>query len=90
MNYLTAQIATIEIVPGFPIEGLYAGEWNGYYVAVSQIADRFQFVKTNAQRNVKALMGKGFQFVKLRTKLNPKAVNALTLWVPSQEKPYRE
>jgi hypothetical protein len=60
------------------IEGLMT-EVSEFYVAVPQAADLFQFDKNQASREVKSLLGKGFQFDKVTTPLNPKAVNALKL-----------
>lgn len=51
---------------------------NGRFAfAVPQVADIFPFVKSNAQRDIKALMGKGFQFDKCISELNPKPVNIM-------------
>ena len=50
-----------------------------FYVAVPQAAVLFQFAKDHAQRDFKALLGESFQFAKMKTDLNPKAVNTMTL-----------
>ena len=50
-----------------------------YYVAVPQIADRFQLAKNQASRDIKALLKADFQFDKLKSPLNPKGVNAIPL-----------
>ena len=59
------------------IEGLMF-EDGSYGVAVPQIAS-LQFVRPNqASKGLKPLLGDGFQFDQVRTKLNPKAVNAIS------------
>jgi hypothetical protein len=74
---IKAQIATVNL-GHVKIEGLL-GTDSRFYVAVPQIADHFQFDKNQASRDVKSLLGKGFQFDKARTNLNPKPVNAVTI-----------
>ena len=39
----------------------------------------FQFLKNNAQRDIKAILGKSFQFLKIASDIHPKKVNILTL-----------
>ncbi|MBD1824397.1 hypothetical protein H6F51_18155 [Cyanobacteria bacterium FACHB-DQ100] len=50
-----------------------------FYVAASQVAEQFQFDKNQASRDIKRLLGNGFQFDKIQTSLNPKPVNAISL-----------
>ena len=50
-----------------------------FYVGVSQASTLFQLRISDATRNIKALLGKDFQLLKMRTDLNPKAVNVITL-----------
>ena len=72
--------ATVTIVPigNLEIEGLL-GEDGNFYVAIPQIADSFQILIRNTSRDFKALLGNDFQFLKIKTSLNPKAVNAVDL-----------
>lgn len=78
-KFNTAEVSSISIIPDKPLQGLMT-EKGKFFVAVPQIAERFQFDTRQASRAFKALLGKGFQFdTKLKTKLNPKAVNAVTL-----------
>jgi hypothetical protein len=46
---------------------------------VPQLSEIFQFAKDHASRDLKAILGEGFQFAKMKTKLHPKAVNAIRL-----------
>lgn len=66
------QIGTIAI------EGLMLPD-GSFAVAVPQIASLLQFLNKNASRDLKALMGEGFQFLKAKSELNPKPVNIVTL-----------
>jgi hypothetical protein len=55
-----------------------------YAIGVSQLAEIFQFPKKNANRDIKALLGKAllgedFQFLKVYSELSPKPVNALSV-----------
>lgn len=77
MKILKASVANVQIGT-FSIEGLM-DENGDFAVAVPQIADHFQFDKGQASRKLKALMRKGFQFDKLQTEINPKAVNVMRL-----------
>lgn len=74
---IKAQIATIQIGP-IVIEGLM-DEIGDYFVGASQIAELFQFDKSQASRDIKTLLGDEIDFVKLTTPLNSKEINAITL-----------
>jgi hypothetical protein len=74
---LIAQITEVKI-GHLSLEGLYAND-NQFYVAVAQLSEKFQFLIKNASRDLKALLGEDFQFLKIKTKLHPKAINAIAL-----------
>ncbi len=74
---IKAEIATVAFGP-LTIQGLM-NENGEFGVAVPQVAEHLQFDGNQASRTVKALLGKGFQFDKWKTPLNPKAVNVITL-----------
>lgn len=76
-SILHAEITNVQIGV-LTIEGLLADN-GAFYVAVPQIADRFQLDSNQASRAIKPLLGAGFQFDKIKTPLNPKAVNAVKL-----------
>lgn len=74
---MKASIATIEF-GNTDIQGLMTEdglEW----VSVPQICSLFQFPIKHASRDIKVLLGESFQFPKMRTTLNPKAVNVVSL-----------
>ena len=77
MNILTAVVTQVPI-GNTSVEGLMT-EDGTFYVGVPQIATQFSFIIANASRDVKALLGKDSSFIKLRTPLNSKAVNAIPL-----------
>lgn len=77
MSVIKAKIAMVNL-GHIQVEGLL-GDDGKFYVAVPQVADRFQFLIKNASRDVKALLGKDVSFLKGITPLNSKAVNLLTL-----------
>jgi hypothetical protein len=74
---LTAQVSQVPF-GNTEIEGLLF-EDGSFGVAIPQVCSIFQFDKIQASRDIKALLGKDFQFDKVRTTLNPKAVNVLQL-----------
>ena len=74
---LTAIVSPVPI-GNRSIEGLLLQDGT-YAIAVPQICSIFQFPIKNATRDIKAILGAGFQFLKARTTLHPKAVNCVTL-----------
>lgn len=74
---LKAQITEVKI-GNIVMNGLMDEEGK-FYVALPQIAEEFSFDKNQASRDIKPLLGKGFQFDKVKTPLNSKAVNAIPL-----------
>ena len=72
-----AEIETIDF-GSFKIKGLLLQD-GAFAVAVSQIAELFQFLNKNLSRDLKDLLGAGFQFLKVTSKLHPKAVNCISL-----------
>jgi len=72
-----AIVAKIDL--GFAqFEGLMLPD-GSYAIAVPQIAGLIGFDKSQASRDVKALLGRDFQFSKVVSELHPKAVNTLTI-----------
>ncbi|MGL6340188.1 MAG: hypothetical protein ACRC80_13750 [Waterburya sp.] len=63
---------------GLEFEGLML-PCGKYAMALSQVARLFQFDQNQATRTVKRLLGRGFQFDRASSELNPKAVNILEL-----------
>jgi len=77
MKILTATVTDVPV--GYlTIPGLM-DEHSEFYVGVPQIAEQFQFPVKHASRDIKSLLGKDFEFPKLKTPLNPKAINAVPL-----------
>jgi len=74
---IKAEITTVAI-GSLAVQGLMS-EIGEFGVAVPQITECFQIDKNQASRDIKALLGEGFQFDKWRTSLNPKAVNVVSL-----------
>jgi hypothetical protein len=74
---IKAQIAQVHI-GHLTVEGLMDSA-GVFYIAVPQVAERFSVLPQNASRTFNRLMGAGFQFLRLKTPLHPKAVNAITL-----------
>lgn len=72
-----AQVATV-LVGIIKLEGIMTPDGE-FFVALPQVSDLFAVPQKNASRDIKALLGNGFQFLKVNTVLNPKAVNVLSL-----------
>jgi hypothetical protein len=77
-NKVKAEIATVQL-GSVEIEGLYAEGIDKFGVAVPQVCNLFQFLKKNANRDIKTILGEDFQFLKWCSKLNPKSVNVILL-----------
>jgi hypothetical protein len=75
---IKAEITQVSIGKFVALEGLM-NENGDFGVAVPQTASLFQIDSNQASRNLKALLGTGFQFDKWKTPLNPKAVNVIPL-----------
>lgn len=77
MSILTAIVTDVPVghltIPGLMDEN------KEFYVGVPQVVSQFQFDSRQASRDIKTLLDKDFQFDKLKTPLNPKAINALPL-----------
>jgi hypothetical protein len=78
MTQSKARIAKVKFAADLEIECLMLPD-GSFGIGVSQIASVFQLDKTIATREVKALLGNGFQLDKTTSELNPKAVNYVTL-----------
>lgn len=74
-----ADVTEINVGVESALEVLYCQDDKAFYIAVPQLAQRFSFPIKHASRDLKALLGKDFSFLKFRTKLNSKAVNAIKL-----------
>lgn len=78
MTVIKAKIALVNL-GHIQIEGLL-GEDGKFYVAVPQVADRFELFKANAARDLRALLGKDFKIItKAKTTISHNHVNVLTL-----------
>ena len=77
VTFPRAEITTVSIGL-IRLDGLMV-EDGTFGIAVPQVCSVFQILNKNAQRDIKAILGKGFQFLKWRSKLHPKAVNVLLL-----------
>jgi hypothetical protein len=79
-NIITMTVAQVKH-GNLEFEGLIDGDGE-FYVALQQASILFSVPQNNAQRDFKALLGAGFQFVKIRAKRavrQNRAENALTL-----------
>jgi hypothetical protein len=74
---IKAVVAKVQI-GHLTIDGLMMPD-GSFAIAAPQVANLFQFAKDHASRDMKALLGKDFQFAKTKSELHPKAVNILTL-----------
>ncbi len=79
-----AVVATVTYA-GFEFPGLQLPD-GSYAIAVTQIVELFQrsnegfqFLKNNANRDIKYLLGNDFQFLKFASEINPRKVNILTI-----------
>ncbi len=81
------EIARVAMVPigHVEVEGLMLPD-SSFAIGVSQAAETieriskdFQFPKKHASRRIKSILGKDSQFPKVKSELNPKAVNVLSL-----------
>jgi hypothetical protein len=79
-----AVVATVNYA-GFEFPGLQLPD-GSYAIAVSQVVELFQrsnegfqFDKRQASRDIKYLLGNGFQFDKSASEIHPKKVNILTI-----------
>lgn len=78
-NSTTKKAVTAKVNLGFAvIDGLMLPNGD-FAVAVPQVADVFGILSNNASRDIKSLLGEGFDFVKIKTDLNSKEINAMTL-----------
>jgi len=78
-NNSTSKATVAQVKIGhIEIEGLMLPD-GSYAIAVPQVASLFLIDRGQASRGFKALLGEGFQFDKVGSELNPKAVNILTL-----------
>lgn len=79
VSILTAKVTTVQI-GSVKIEGLLLSDGQ-FAIGLPQINEnQLNLVpQKNASREVKALLGNGFQFLKAKTSLNPKAINVILL-----------
>lgn len=76
---LTQKAKVAQVDFGFTkIEGLRLPNGD-YRMGVSQVAILLQFDRNQASRDVRTLLGKGFQFDKTKSELNPKPVNTIKI-----------
>jgi hypothetical protein len=73
-----ARIAKVKFAADLEIECLMLPD-GSFGIGVSQIASVFSFLNHNLSRDVKALLGDSFQFLKTTSELNPKVINYITL-----------
>jgi hypothetical protein len=77
VTFPRAEITTVSIGL-IQFDGLML-EDGTFGIAVPQACSVFQIPNKNAQRDIKSILGKSFQFLKWRSALHPKAVNVLLL-----------
>ena len=73
-----AMIALVNIGSNIEIEGLRLPDGT-FAVSVPQVAALFSVRQDHSSRDLKPLLGEGFQFAKAFSELNPKPVNIISL-----------
>ena len=75
----SAKAVVTKIDLGFAqVEGLILPD-GSYAIALPQIVKLFQILQSNAQRDIKRILGEDFRFIQSRSELNPRPVNIVKL-----------